>query len=133
MSKMTLTELYNIASDNNIEVDNFDTQTLESFSMPGVVVLNKNKIKTTRDEKIHLAHELGHCQTGSFYRIDTLETRERMEHRADRWAIKKLIPFSDFVSALKSGITERWELAEYFNVSEDYINKAYLLYKTKIY
>ena len=129
---MTLTELYNIASDNNIEVDNFDTQSLESFSMPGVVVLNKNKIKTTRDEKIHLAHELGHCQTGSFYRIDTLETRERMEHRADIWAIKKLIPFSAFSSALKNGITERWKLAEYFNVSEEYVNKAYLLYKTKL-
>ena len=65
MSKMTLTELYN-------------------FSMPGVVVLNKNKMKTTRNEKIHLAHELGHCQTGSFYRIDTLETCERAKHLTDR-------------------------------------------------
>ena len=133
MSKMTLSQLYEIASDNNIDVDDFDTQTLESFSMPGIVVLNKNKLKTTIEEKMHLAHEIGHCQTGSFYRINTLETRERMEYRADRWAVKKLIPFSEFVSAIKRGITERWELAEYFNVSEDYIDKAYLLYNSKIY
>lgn len=129
---MTLSHLYKIASDNNILVDNFDTKEVESFSMPQVVVLNKKKLRTSKDVKVHLAHELGHCQTGSFYNINTLETRERMEHRADRWAIKKLIPFSSLVSALENGITERWELADHFGVTEDYIDKAKSFYEEKL-
>ena len=100
--------------------------------MPKVVVLNHKKLRTSRDVKVHLAHELGHCQTGSFYNINTLETRERMEYRADRWAIKKLIPFHTLLNVLKSGITEKWELAEYFNVTEDYIEKAQQLYAEKL-
>ena len=129
---MTLSHLYQIASNSNIFVDDFDTKEVESFSMPNVVVLNKKKLRTSKDVKVHLAHELGHCKTGSFYNINTLETRERMEYRADRWAIKKLIPFSKLLAALESGITERWELAEYFNVTEDYIDKAKFLYEERL-
>lgn len=129
---ITISHLYKIAYDNNIMIDNFNTRELESFSMPNIVVLNKNKLRTTKSLKVHLAHELGHCQTGSFYNINTLETRERMEYRADRWAIKKLIPFPAFLNALENGITERWELAEHFNVTEDYIDKAQKLYEEKL-
>ena len=124
---MTLSHLYQ-----NIFVDDFDTKEVESFSIPNVVVLNKKKLRTSKDVKVHLAHELGHCKTGSFYNINTLETRERMEYRADRWAIKKLIPFSELIAALDSGITELWELAEHFNVTEDYIEKAKILYEAKL-
>ncbi len=129
---LTLSRLYKIADDNNILVDDFDTKEVESFSMPDVVVLNKKKLRTSIDLKVHFAHELGHCRTGSFYNVNTLETRERMEYRADRWAIKNLIPLSDFLCALKNGITERWELAEHFNVTEDYIDKARKLYEEKL-
>lgn len=129
---MTLSHLYQIASDSGIFVDNFDTKEVESFSMPNVVVLNKKKLRTSKDVKVHLAHELGHCKTGSFYNIKTLETRERMEYRADRWAIKKLIPFAKLIAALQSGITERWELAEHFNVTEDYIDKAKTYYESNL-
>ena len=129
---LSLSQLYKIANDNNILVDDFDTKEIESFSMPDVVVLNKKKLRTSKDLKVHFAHELGHCQTGSFYNVNTLETRDRMEYRADRWAIKKLIPFHALHDALKSGITERWELAEHFNVTEDYIDKAHKLYEEKL-
>ncbi len=129
---LSLSQLYKIANDNNILVDNFDTKEIESFSMPDVVVLNKKKLRTTKDLKVHFAHELGHCQTGSFYNVNTLETRARMEHRADRWAIKKLIPFPELLNALKNGLTERWELAEHFNVTEDYIDKAHKLYEEEL-
>ena len=129
---MTLLQLYKIALDNDILVDNFNTKEIESFSMPNIVVLNEEKLHTNKNIKVHLAHELGHCQTGSFYNINTLETRERMEHRANKWAIKNLIPFSALINALKSGITERWELAEHFDVTEDFINKAINLYEDKL-
>lgn len=129
---LSLCCLYKIANDNDIWVDEFETKEIESFSMPNVVVLNKKKLRTTKDLKVHFAHELGHCQTGSFYNVNTLETRERMEYRADRWAIKKLIPFPALLNALENGITERWELAEHFNVTEDYIDKAHKLYEEKL-
>lgn len=131
---MNLTQLYRIASDNKIKVDNFDTKVVEAFSMPNIIILNKKKLRKRIDRKMHLAHELGHCLTWSFYNISSkYNTRSRMEYRADRWVIHNLIPFSEFYEALQNGITERWQLAEYFEVTEDYIDKAITMYEQKIY
>ena len=134
MINVNLSQLYNIASDNNIEVDNFDTKAVDSFSMPHIIVLNKKGLKRTLDKKMHMAHELGHCLTWSFYHSTSkYDTRSRMECRADRWVIHNLIPFFEFYAALQSGLSENWQLAEYFEVTEDYIIKAKTMYEQKIY
>ena len=71
------------------------------------------------------AHELGHCMTGSFYNLySPFDLRSRHEFRANKWAIKKLIPFSALIRAGKEGCRERHEFAEYFGVSESFIQKA---------
>ena len=44
-----------------------------------------------------------------------------------------LIPADELKDAFIHGITEPWELAEYFNVTEDYIQKAYRYYKDNNY
>lgn len=44
-----------------------------------------------------------------------------------RWAIRKLIDKDKFLNMLELGYDIR-ELAEYFDVTEDYIKKAYKLY-----
>lgn len=76
-------------------------------------------------ETVHLAHELGHCITGSFYnRYSLLDVRQKHENRADKWAIQKCISAADLDQAVADGFTDLWSLAEYFNVTEDFMRKA---------
>ncbi len=72
-----------------------------------------------------IAHELGHCEYAGFYnRLTPLNTRERIEYRARKWQILRLMPLGELREALKSGITAPWSLAEYFGVSEKFVLEA---------
>lgn len=87
-------------------------------------------VEEAADRRVHLAHELGHCATGSFYnRWAARDIRQRHELRADKWAIEKLIPKEALETAVASGFRESWELAEYFGVTEPFIRKAVCWYK----
>ncbi|MBR6513505.1 MAG: ImmA/IrrE family metallo-endopeptidase [Clostridia bacterium] len=80
---------------------------------------------TEAQRKVHLAHEIGHCMTGAFYRpYSPLETRSRCEYRANMWMIEHILPKQSLEAAFVQGITEVWELAEYFGVTEDIIRFA---------
>ena len=92
------------------------------------VGLDPIEMKTQAEENVHLAHEIGHCETGAFYNpYSNLDIREKHERTANRWAVKKLVPKSELVPLLKKGY-ERWELAEHFEVTEDFINLAIRMY-----
>lgn len=81
---------------------------------------------------MHLAHEIGHCETLAFYNAySPLEIRERHESRANRWAVSKLVPVRELTEALKNGINEIWDLAEFFNVTEDFMRKAIEIHRAR--
>ena len=87
-------------------------------------------LPTRASECVHLAHELGHCFTGSFYNIHAaIEYRQKLEHQADKWAIEALIPPASYTAALAEGDTELWQLAERFNVTEEFARKALCWYQ----
>ena len=88
------------------------------------VIIDQKKIKTNAEELVMTAHEVGHCETGAFYNKHILDLRSRCEYRADKWAIKKLIPKDELISAFENGIMEIWELAEYFGVTEEFMIQA---------
>lgn len=83
--------------------------------------------KSNRKLKCVLAEELGHYFTGSTYNNKKQENyREkieisRKEYRAKKWQVFYLIPEEKFLEAVRRGITEIWELAEYFDVDEEVI------------
>ena len=80
-------------------------------------------------ERVHLGHELGHCITGSFYnQYAKADLRQRHENRADKWAIRHLIPVSELDDAIAAGHTDLWDLADYFGVTETFLKKAICLY-----
>ena len=84
---------------------------------------------TEAQERTQLAHEIGHCETGSFYsRYIKVDSRQRHENRADKWAIQKMISEEALDDAVAQGYTETWNLAEHFNVTEEFIKKAVCLY-----
>ena len=123
---MTLTELYRIAEENHIEVDEFPMRRVAAVSFPeGWIALNPAKLSSPAEVKVCLAHELGHCQTGSFYSAGSAcDVRGKNEAMADRWAYRRLVPRGELESAVRRGLTEPWELADYFDVPEPFLRRA---------
>ena len=128
-------DLYDIADQNDIPVYCYDLPCTGSLSVMDsngdcYIGIDPFQISSYAEEKTRLAHELGHCITGSFYnQYATADDRARHEYRANRWAIKKLIPKDELERATKSGITEIYELAEYFNVTVDFLRLALWYYQ----
>ena len=128
---MTTERLFEIAEKNNIEIIQTELPRTESCSLfaDKTYCIGLDSSLFGINEKIHLAHEVGHCVTGSMYNLYApLDNRAKHELRADRWAIKKLVPFNDLRTAIKKGIRECWELAEFFNVTDEFMNNALKFY-----
>ena len=84
-------------------------------------------------EKEALAHELGHCEYGGFYnRYSKYDIRAKAERRADKWAFARLVPYGRLMQAVRHGVTEVWDLAELFDVSCEFMQRAIAYYKTAI-
>lgn len=131
---MEIHALYDYAQQQNIEVLQFPMKENGSMSIMTddgscYIGIDKSVQDGNAQERVHLCHELGHCATGSFYSIYTaIDSRQRHENRADKWAIKKLISVDDLDTAIGNGYTEIWELAEHFGVTEDFIRKTVCYY-----
>ena len=121
-----------IANEENIKIDFFPMKRLKALAIPHSIAINPNKIKTNRELKEALAHELGHHKRNAFYTIhSSLETRERQEERATRWAVDALVPAEEIKKALKKGYVELWPLADYFDVSEEFMADAIRVHRLK--
>lgn len=128
-------DLYQYADEQHIDVDWIPMKKAASLSLQFpdghcAVAIDLFKTETTAKHLTNLGHELGHCETGSFYnRYTPYEIQQRNENRADKWAIKKLVPKDELDKAVAEGRTELWELADYFGVTEDFMRKAVCWYK----
>ncbi len=131
---MKIQDLYQIAEQENIEVIPFSIPANASLSIMNddghcYIGIDPGMRDGGAQECVKIAHELGHCITGSFYnRHATVDSRQRHENRADKWAIQKLIPPNALNDAISNGCTEIWELAEKFGVTEDFVQKAICYY-----
>lgn len=127
---MKLEELYDLAEALDVDVEAFSFGAREALSVQFgqddyLIALDPFRLKSNADEKTKLAHELGHCATGAFYnQYSTHDVRARHELRADKWAIRRLIPKDELDAAVADGYTKPWELAEHFGVTEDFMRKA---------
>lgn len=125
-------DLYIYAQNNGIVVDAMKIPKNKSLSLclcgRDFIAIDQKAMENSAEERTHLAHELGHCATGSFYALKASRiVRKKAENTAIRWAVKKLIPKQQMLELLKKGY-EKWDLAEYFNVTEDLIETAYHFY-----
>ena len=95
----------------------------------GAIFMNEAYYLTAAERHTALAHERGHLDSGAMYSFDTpLITMEQCEYRAWKRAVMEALPFADMLSAYESGFTEVWQLAEYFDVTEDFIRRAAEIY-----
>ena len=130
----SLQEFYHIAKQENIVVDHFALSKREALSIMDLdgecfIAIDPHRISSETDERNKLAHELGHCITGAFYNeYSDFDCRQYHENRADKWAIRKLIPSDKLDAAIADGHTELWDLAEHFDVTVDFMRKAVCYY-----
>ncbi len=132
----TIEKLYIIADNNNIPVFNVSLKGLAALSVTDdlcyAIGIDYAQIKNSADERVKLSHELGHCLNGAFYNIySRFDCVAKCEYKADKWAIKKLLPQDDVITAINKGYTEVWQLAEYFDVTEELVKKAFWIYFDK--
>lgn len=124
---METNRLYRIAEKKGICVDryNLSANSSVSVSFGGNLYVGLDNGISGAKEKVCLAHELGHCQTSGFYNIySPFDVREKHERRADKWAISKLIPKNLYKRAIRDGYDNIYDLAEYFGVTSDFMQKA---------
>lgn len=94
------------------------------------VFIDFANICTTAEELVVVAHESGHIHTGTTHRVySPFDLVERHENVANKYAIKKLVSKRELDDATAAGCTEIWSLAEYFNVTENFMRKAVCLYQ----
>lgn len=130
---MDVDDLRRYAQDHDIRIDDLHTgqpSLCLRFSGQECIAVDTNMLESTPKIKQALAHEIGHCATGSFYNVHSkLEDINQREHRADVWAYKTLVPKDELYKAVRQGYTQMWELAEYFNLPQEYMEKIVWYYE----
>ena len=134
ISKMALNDLYEYADEHDITVVESHCPECKALSMLSpngncYIGIDHKAIKTEREERQYLAHDIGHCIKGAFYNpYSPFSLIEQQEYRANKWAINKLLPKDEMEEAMEQGYEELWELSEYFDVSEDMVKFAFWVY-----
>ena len=91
----------------------------------------KKDIPTTQKACV-LAEELGHHYTTVGNILDQSKAENRkQERRARLWAYRRAFDLIDLVSAYKYGCRNRYEIAEYLEVTESFLQEALDTYKEK--
>lgn len=126
---VTLEHLYNDIEKRSIKLLPYNTGRLQAVSMEMngryAIFLNFRGYPTTADMAAVLAHELGHCATGATHRVSSRhDLVVKHETTANRWALRRYLPFSELAAAVRGGCAEVWQLAEYFNLPESFIRLA---------
>ena len=130
---MTIGELYKAAENAGAEIIVGDFSYNKSMSILDnegkTHIALHNHFETTADERVHLAHEIGHCVRGAFYNIySSLDARGKHERRADEWAIMHLVPKARFFAACRRGAVYPYQIAEEFNITAQFAEKAMKYY-----
>ena len=94
------------------------------------VFLDSRILDTLAKEKTIVAHECGHCFTGSTHAIySPFDVIEKHEYKANKWAAHRVMPIEEIKKSLRDGCVEPWQLAERFNVTEDFVKTALYIYQ----
>ena len=110
-------------------VDGLDSLSVQDSDQHCYIAMDPFKVSSSADEFCKGLHEIGHCDTGSFYNRETpFDIRQKHENIADKRAIELCISADELHAAQENGYTEIWELAEHFGVTEDFMQKAICWY-----
>lgn len=92
----------------------------------------RQDIETNTEKTCVLAEELGHHHTsvGNILDMDLTGNRKQ-ERQARLWAYNKLIGLRRIVNAFQHGCQNRYEIAEYLEVTENFLDECISCYRDK--
>ena len=130
---MEINTLYNIAETKGITVDFLSLKENPALCLElggkGFIALDKGLVGRSFAERVALAHELGHLLAGALYKPgEDNASVLKHEQAAQKWAIKILVPLEELIKALKEGNENLSLLAERFEVTEEFMQKALAFY-----
>lgn len=92
----------------------------------------RQDIETTAQKTCVLAEELGHYYTSVGNILDqTDEQNRKQEFRARMWAYNEMVGLMGIVRAFHHGCRSTYEVAEYLEVTEEFLNDALNAYRDK--
>lgn len=90
------------------------------------------KLQTKAEQCCVLAEEIGHHYTSSGNILDINDVRNiKQEKRARNWAYEKLVGITGIINAFNAGTRNKFEIAEYLDVTEEFLDEAIQYYKEK--
>ena len=92
----------------------------------------RQDITTTTEKSCVLAEELGHHETSVGNILDmTSAVNRKQERQARLWAYNKQIGLIGLVRAFEHGCQNRFEIAEYLEVTEEFLEECIECYRNK--
>ena len=112
------------------EMDLSGVNGLKGLCIDGNVAIEKSLIDS--EKACVLAEELGHYYTTYGNILDQSDAGNRkQELRARAWAYDKMIGLSGIISCFEHGCQNKFEMAEYLEVTEEFLDETIERYRSK--
>lgn len=109
----------------------FKSNRIKGLYCDGTVALN-SQIETSKERACILAEELGHHHTSVGVIVDLSDAQNRKQERQARiWAYNKQIGLRGLIRAYEHGCKNRYEVAEFLEVTEEFLEDAIKCYREK--
>ena len=125
-------KLEDVAYQDDVDVLNyrFESNNIKGLYCDGVIALREDM--TIPEKTCALAEELGHHETSVGNIIDMTSAANRKQERQARlWAYNKQIGLIGLVRAFEHGCQNRFEIAEYLEVTEEFLEECIECYRNK--
>jgi len=120
------------ASENIYIIENAGFKSEADALINGNVIGINRKIRDKRNRTCLLAEELGHYHTtvGNILNISKTINRKQ-ELQARLWAYDRLVGLKGIIESYKEGCQDLYEMAEYLEVTENFLKDALDTYRSK--
>lgn len=109
----------------------FKSNRIKGLYCDGTVALS-SQIETSKERACILAEELGHHHTSVGVIVDLSDVQNRKQERQARiWAYNKQIGLRGLIRAYEQGCRSRYEIAEFLEVTEEFLEEAINTYREK--
>lgn len=125
-------KLEDVAYQDDVDVLNyrFESNNIKGLYCDGVIAIREDM--TIPEKTCALAEELGHHYTSVGNILDLTSAANRKQERQARlWAYNKQIGLIGLVRAFEHGCQNRFEIAEYLEVTEEFLEECIECYRNK--
>ena len=127
-----LTDLYNELEKYNIPVVKVDFQNKKAGIITNgndtVIAVDYKKIENSKEEKMIIAEEKAHYETGALYLLNADKTTiDKLEYKANKKVYNELVPFNKLKELCEKHLSVA-ELSDYFGIPIQDVLVAQFLY-----